>query len=493
MPEPKRLLKVFLCHASQDKPIVRELYQRLNAEGWIDIWLDEKKLLPGQDWRLNIEEAVETSDIVIICLSSNSVSKEGFVQKELRYAKEISLEKLEDTIFLIPLRIDDCDVPRGVRFYQWADYFGEKRDETYNALLESLKLRYNQKLKIEKEEHDRKEQEKLEREATITQAGSELSSSLLKTQVLETTQWIYSFQRDDGSFPSDSNDVYSCTWTTSKILWGLLMSNPTTKTKPFARFLSWLKQNQNSDGGMAFIKRDDPSIVDATSAYIASLVYNIDIFGDIETKNNLNRSLEWLVNKQSNDGGWNWYPNSQEPPMISSSAFAVLALDLGQHIVKDAALAKSIEKGIEWLMNTQNKDGGWGTWADDSSKPAPTAITLWSLAEMALKNTNLKAKLDDGSNFLLKQQKPDGSWRNTIERSTGLTITRLSTPYSLIGLVLNGLSPTSPPIQKGYSSLMQTFETGKFYYEDTGIFTWPTADGLMAITTISSHIKTQQP
>ena len=34
-----------LCHASQDKPIVRELYQRLNAEGWIAPWLDEEKLL----------------------------------------------------------------------------------------------------------------------------------------------------------------------------------------------------------------------------------------------------------------------------------------------------------------------------------------------------------------------------------------------------------------------------------------------------------------
>jgi len=472
MSEEKRLLKVFLCHASQDKPIARELYQRLNSEGWIDTWLDEKKLLPGQDWRLNIEEAVETSDIVIICISSNSVSKEGFIQKELRYAREISLEKLEGSIFLIPLRIDECDIPRGVRFYQWADYFGEKKDETYNALLESLRLRYNQKLKIEED--------------------SELSSSLLKTQVLETTQWVYSFQRDDGSFPSDSNDIYSCTWTTSKILWGLSMSKPTTKTKPFARFLSWLKQNQNKDGGMAFIKRDDPSIVDATSAYIASLVYNIEVFGDTETKSNLNRSLEWLVNKQSNDGGWNWYPNSQEPPMISSSAFAVLALDLGQHIVKDSTLAKSIEKGIEWLTNAQNKDGGWGTWADDSSKPAPTAIMLWSLAEIALKNTNLKNKLDDGCNFLLKQQQSNGSWRNTIERSTGLTITRLSTPYSIMGLVLNGVSPASLAIKRGYSSLMQTYETGKFFYEDTGIFTWPTADGLMAITAISSHIRTQQ-
>ena len=36
MPTADRKLRVFLCHSSQDKPIVRELYQQLNAEGWID-------------------------------------------------------------------------------------------------------------------------------------------------------------------------------------------------------------------------------------------------------------------------------------------------------------------------------------------------------------------------------------------------------------------------------------------------------------------------
>ena len=41
-----RKLKVFLCYSSDDKPAVRELYQRFNAEGWIDPWLDEEKLSP---------------------------------------------------------------------------------------------------------------------------------------------------------------------------------------------------------------------------------------------------------------------------------------------------------------------------------------------------------------------------------------------------------------------------------------------------------------
>ena len=56
--EPRKL-RVFLCHSSQDKPIVRELYQRLNTEGWIDPWLDEEKLLPGQDWDMEINKPYE--------------------------------------------------------------------------------------------------------------------------------------------------------------------------------------------------------------------------------------------------------------------------------------------------------------------------------------------------------------------------------------------------------------------------------------------------
>jgi len=41
MTKNRRRLRVFLCHSSQDKPTVRELYQRLFAEGWIDLWLGD--------------------------------------------------------------------------------------------------------------------------------------------------------------------------------------------------------------------------------------------------------------------------------------------------------------------------------------------------------------------------------------------------------------------------------------------------------------------
>ncbi len=137
-----RKLKVFLCHASQDKPIVRELYARLNAEGWIDPWLDEEKLLPGQDWNLEIEKAVETANIVLVCLSTRSVSKEGYIQRELRLVLDVAMNMPEGAIFLIPVRLEECDIPRRLRGYQWVDYFPpEKRPSAYEKLKASLIIR----------------------------------------------------------------------------------------------------------------------------------------------------------------------------------------------------------------------------------------------------------------------------------------------------------------------------------------------------------------
>ncbi len=48
MPEAKRPLKVFLCHAHADRERVHALYDRLTNDG-VDAWLDKEKLLPGQD------------------------------------------------------------------------------------------------------------------------------------------------------------------------------------------------------------------------------------------------------------------------------------------------------------------------------------------------------------------------------------------------------------------------------------------------------------
>lgn len=139
MPEEKPHLKVFLCHASADEFAVRELYERLIREKWIAPWLAEERLLPGQDWDFEIGNAVESSDVVVVCFSKKSVSQEGYIQKEMKFVLDVALEKPLGSIFIIPIRLEDCEVPRTLRKWQCVDYFPlELRDKSYRKLLDSL-------------------------------------------------------------------------------------------------------------------------------------------------------------------------------------------------------------------------------------------------------------------------------------------------------------------------------------------------------------------
>jgi TIR domain len=127
---------VFLCHASEDKPAVRRLYERLVNDG-IDAWLDEEKLLPGQNWQLEIPKAVRNSDAIIVFLSTQSVKKAGFVQKEIKLALDVAQEKPEGAIYFIPARLDECVVPDSLREYQWVNLFEEKGYEKIKRVLQT--------------------------------------------------------------------------------------------------------------------------------------------------------------------------------------------------------------------------------------------------------------------------------------------------------------------------------------------------------------------
>lgn len=140
--ELNRPLRVFLVHSSYDKPLVRELYQKLRAESWIQPWLDEEELYPGQDWNIEIEKAVEASDVILVCLSNNSVTKEGYVQRDIRIALDYADYKPEGTLYIIPVRLEESDPPRRLRAWQYADYFPEsQRERAFQRLLVSLKRR----------------------------------------------------------------------------------------------------------------------------------------------------------------------------------------------------------------------------------------------------------------------------------------------------------------------------------------------------------------
>jgi hypothetical protein len=102
--------RLFLAHASEDKPAVRQLYRELKARGFAP-WLDSEDLLPGQLWKVEIPKAIRDAAVFLACLSSRSVAKIGYVQNEFRLALSAFGQRPAGSIYLIPVRLDDCEVP----------------------------------------------------------------------------------------------------------------------------------------------------------------------------------------------------------------------------------------------------------------------------------------------------------------------------------------------------------------------------------------------
>jgi hypothetical protein len=98
-------------------------------------WLDEVNIAAGEEWEPKIKRAVHEATFVIVCLSSNSIEKRGFIQKEIRIALDAAEETPEGTIYVIPILLDDCVVPERLRRWQHIRLY---ENDGFDKLLASL-------------------------------------------------------------------------------------------------------------------------------------------------------------------------------------------------------------------------------------------------------------------------------------------------------------------------------------------------------------------
>lgn len=117
--------RVFIAYVQEDLSLIRKLCRAFEQHGFRP-WLDKKMLLPGQNWPRAIETAIQTCDFFVACFSRRATVKRGSFHSELRYALNCAAKVPLDEIFLIPLRLDDCLVPRRIaRQVQYLDLFPE--------------------------------------------------------------------------------------------------------------------------------------------------------------------------------------------------------------------------------------------------------------------------------------------------------------------------------------------------------------------------------
>ncbi|WP_313051557.1 TIR domain-containing protein [Stenotrophomonas cyclobalanopsidis] len=131
-----RKLKVFISYASEDRPaatLLRELILTDGHEPWYD-----QDILPGKQWEKEIERNLEDADVVVIILSNSSVKKRGLVQREAARAVAKLDDLLDTDIYILPIRIDDCEPPERISTkIQFIDF---NRQDAKSRISTSLRI-----------------------------------------------------------------------------------------------------------------------------------------------------------------------------------------------------------------------------------------------------------------------------------------------------------------------------------------------------------------
>jgi small GTP-binding protein len=126
---------VFLSHSSKDKPVVRELAERLRKDG-LKVWFDEWVLKAGDSIPAKIEEGLEHSRVLVLCMSANAFGSD-WAQLEsgtFRFRDPLNKERR-----FIPLRLDNAPIKGSLAQFLYFKWLPANRKKDYPKLLETFR------------------------------------------------------------------------------------------------------------------------------------------------------------------------------------------------------------------------------------------------------------------------------------------------------------------------------------------------------------------
>lgn len=132
----KNGIKLFLSHSSADKAFANLLYADLKQAGCVP-WLDEWNIVGGQSIPAEIEKGIDESDFLLILLSKHSV-KSNWVRAEWESA--IWDENKDRQVRVIPILIEECTIPRFLKFKKYIDFKENYKNGFQNLLYAIEKL-----------------------------------------------------------------------------------------------------------------------------------------------------------------------------------------------------------------------------------------------------------------------------------------------------------------------------------------------------------------
>ena len=128
---------VFLSHSNKDKDIVRDVANRLKSDG-VRVWFDEWVLKPGDSIPAKIEEGLEHSHVLVLCMSANAFGSDWAQLESYTFRFRDPLNKARR---FIPLRLDDAPIKGSLAQFSYISWLSDDREQAYAKLLRSARPR----------------------------------------------------------------------------------------------------------------------------------------------------------------------------------------------------------------------------------------------------------------------------------------------------------------------------------------------------------------
>jgi hypothetical protein len=120
--------KIFISYSRADSDYVARLVDALRNKGF-DVWFD-KNIRTGNEWDNTIEREIKNADAMVLILSDTSVQSDN-VKDEMSYAMQLSKN-------VIPIKIEECDVPMRLARKQFIDFTQTGLDKGVNRLVDDI-------------------------------------------------------------------------------------------------------------------------------------------------------------------------------------------------------------------------------------------------------------------------------------------------------------------------------------------------------------------
>ena len=134
-----REILTFISYSRKDEIIIYEIYHYLKEEN-LNPWLDQEDILGGEKWKLAIQRAIKNSSGFVFGLSENSRNPRGTLLWERRMGLNLVEKMPDEAIYLVPLRLDSCEIPPSISELNVIDWDkGKNREKLSQSLKEGLK------------------------------------------------------------------------------------------------------------------------------------------------------------------------------------------------------------------------------------------------------------------------------------------------------------------------------------------------------------------